>query len=61
MGFSLQYLWDSFFFHDRFSWPLMDLRNGSITEMKFQRGDFNLINLNSTSHLEHKEGDKYAL
>jgi broad specificity phosphatase PhoE len=45
----------------RFSWPLLDVKNASISELRRQGSEWWAMSLNETGHLRPKEGDRYAI
>ena len=45
----------------RFSWPLLDVKNASISELRRQGGEWWAVTLNETGHLRPKDGDRYAI
>ncbi len=47
---------------ERFCWPLSDVKNASICEVRFDGpGEWWLVTMNETQHLPPKEGDRYAI
>ncbi len=45
----------------RFSWPLLDVKNASISELRRHGSEWWAVTLNETGHLRPKEGDRYAI
>jgi broad specificity phosphatase PhoE len=45
----------------RFTWPLIDVKNASISELRRVGSEWWCVTLNETGHLRPKEGDRYAI